>query len=70
MQNILKQGVKPIHNDREYQAALKKIEELWEPDPGTRESDLFEILCLLVETYEQKNFKVQAAYDPIDVITF
>ncbi len=70
MQDILKQGVKPIRNNREYQAVLKMIEENWDPKPGTPQADLFEILCLLVEAYEQREFKVKAAYDPIDVIHF
>jgi len=63
--------IKPIHNDIEYSDALKDIETLWDKaTPGTKEGDMFELLCLVVEDYEKKHFPIKADYDPIDVIKF
>jgi HTH-type transcriptional regulator/antitoxin HigA len=55
----------------EYEAALKAISELMErdPDPGTRDAEKLELLSLLVQHYESKQFEV-APPDPIEAIRF
>ena len=63
-------AVKPIKNDAEHKAVLAKIDQIWDPMPGTPEADQFEVLCLLVEAYEEKHFKIESNYDPIDAINF
>ena len=61
--------IKPIKTKKDYQAALKKIEELFEAKPNTPNGDLHEVLTTLVEAYEQKHFNI-APPDPIEAIKF
>jgi len=61
--------VKPIKTKKDYQAALKKIEELFNAKPDTPEGDLLEVLATLVESYEQKNFNISPP-DPVEAIKF
>jgi antitoxin component HigA of HigAB toxin-antitoxin module len=50
--------IKPIHNDRQHQAALREIERLWAASPGTSAHDRLEVLATLVEDYEDRNLAV------------
>jgi HTH-type transcriptional regulator / antitoxin HigA len=58
MQRKFKMDVKPIKTKKDYQAALKKIEEVFNAKPDTPEGDLLEVLATLVESYEQKNYNI------------
>jgi len=69
MQRKFKMDVKPIKTKKDYQAALKKIEELFNAKPDTPEGDLLEVLATLVESYEQKNFNISPP-DPVEAIKF
>lgn len=57
-------GIKSIHTEAEYEAILLKIEPYFdnEPTPGTPESDQFEILVMLIETYEAKRYPITQTY--------
>jgi HTH-type transcriptional regulator / antitoxin HigA len=59
--------IQPIRDDNNYQAALKRIEEIWKALPGTPEDAELEILTSLVETYE-KNCYPPELPDPIEAI--
>ena len=61
--------IKPIKTKKDYEAALKKINMLFDAKPNTLNGDLLEILVTLVEAYEQKNFKIFPP-DPIEAIKF
>lgn len=63
--------VKPIHNQADLHSALEQISTLMlsDPEPGTPEGDLLEILSTLVEAYENKNFSISEP-DPIEAIKF
>jgi HTH-type transcriptional regulator/antitoxin HigA len=61
--------IKPIKTKKDYEAALKKIEKLFNAKPDTDEGDLLEILVTLVEVYEQKHYKILPP-DPIEAIKF
>jgi len=63
--------LKIIKNEKEYDEALNKIDELMELNPAlvTKESDELEILILLVEKYEEINWKI-ATPDPIEAIKY
>ena len=63
--------LKIIKNEKEYDEALNRIDELMElnPDLGTKESDELEILALLVEKYEEINWNI-ATPDPIEAIKY
>ena len=59
--------LRPIRTKREHQAALKKIEALWEARRGSPEADRLEVLTLLVEAYECEHYPIEAP-DPIDFL--
>ena len=60
---------KVIKNDREYEAALERIEALMDAAPDTPEGDELELLTTLVEVYEDKHFPINLP-DPIEAIHF
>lgn len=60
-------ALRPIRNKREYQAALKEVESLWNAPDGSPKADRLEVLALLVEAYEREHFPI-ADPDPIDFL--
>ena len=60
---------KVIKNETEYEAALARINELMDADPGTREGDELELLVTLVELYEKKTHPIGLP-DPVEAIRF
>ncbi|QKF72757.1 putative toxin-antitoxin system antitoxin component [Aliarcobacter faecis] len=61
--------IKPIRNEADYEATLKRIDELMEAVPNTQEFDELEVLVTLVESYEEKHYYIEAP-DPIAAIKF
>ncbi len=63
--------VRPIRTEADHQWALKQIEAYFDnqPEPGSPDGDRFDVLCTLVEAYENKAHPVPDA-DPIDVLRF
>jgi HTH-type transcriptional regulator / antitoxin HigA len=61
--------IKPIRTEDDYQVALSEIERLWGAEPGTPESDRFEVLVTLVEAYEDQHYEILPP-DPIDAIKY
>jgi len=61
--------IKPIKTERDYHAALKEIERIFDAAPGTREGDRLEVLTTLVEAYEEKHFHIPLP-DPIEAILY
>jgi HTH-type transcriptional regulator / antitoxin HigA len=59
--------LKPIKTDADYRAALKRLEEIFDANFGTPESDELEILGLMVDDYENKHYPIEAP-DPIEAI--
>ena len=45
-------SIKPIKNEHDYEAALKRIEELFDAKQNTPEGDELEVLITLVSAYE------------------
>jgi len=60
---------KVIKTDAEYKAALSRLDELLDAEPGTQEGDEFELWVTLVEIYEEKHFPIDLP-DPISAIRF
>ncbi len=69
--SMIKSMLKIIRNEKEYDEALNRIDELMElnPELGTVQSDELEILVLLVEKYEEINWNI-ATPDPIEAIKY
>lgn len=60
---------KLIKNEKEYNEALERIEEIQDAVPGTPEGDELELLALLIEKYEKEHYAIKDA-DPIDIIEY
>jgi len=62
-------NIKPIKTDRDYKAALNRIDVLWDANPNTKKGDELSVLAILVENYESEKYKVLPP-DPIEAIKF
>ena len=65
--NQIKSALKPIHTDQEYRQYLKTIDSLIDCDDNSPEEELLELISILVEDYEARNFPIEAP-DPIEAI--
>jgi HTH-type transcriptional regulator / antitoxin HigA len=59
----------PIKTEADYQTYLQEIEDMFDAEPNTPESDRLEILSTLVEAYERKAYPIELP-DPIDAILY
>jgi HTH-type transcriptional regulator/antitoxin HigA len=59
--------LRPIRNKRDYIAALKEVESLWDAVTGSKQADRLDVLVMLIQAYEAKRFPI-ADPDPIDFI--
>jgi HTH-type transcriptional regulator/antitoxin HigA len=59
--------IKLIKTEEDYKKTLERIEEIFDAPIGTTESDEADILALLIDEYEKKNFPIDAP-DPIEAI--
>ena len=62
-------NIRPIKTKKDYDKALKRIEELWGAKENTAAGDEFEILFTLVEVYENKHYPIPPPH-PIEAIKF
>ena len=60
---------KLLKTEDDYNAALKRIEKLFDAEQGTAEADELELLVALVELYEKEHFPIDAP-DPVSAIKF
>jgi HTH-type transcriptional regulator/antitoxin HigA len=60
-------NLKPIKTEQDYQAALKQMESVFDAKEGNAESDLADILALMIDDYEQKYYPIESP-DPIEAI--
>ena len=59
--------IKLIKTEEDYQKSLERMEEIFDTPIGTMESDEADILALLIDEYEKKNYPIDAP-DPIEAI--
>jgi len=52
------QNIKPIKTKKDYRAALKEIEKLFDAKPNTPEGDKLDILVTLTEAYEEAHYPI------------
>jgi HTH-type transcriptional regulator / antitoxin HigA len=57
--------VKPLHNEQDYDWAIREVARYFEtePAPGTPDGDRFEVLSTLIREYEDRHF-VATCGDP------
>lgn len=60
-------NIKLIKTEADYQKALKRLEEIFDTKIGTLESDEADILGLMIDEYEKKQYQIDAP-DPIEAI--
>lgn len=61
--------IKPIHNNEDYEIALGRIEALWGAKQDTQKGDELDVLLVLIEAYENKNYHMPPS-DPVNAILF
>ena len=61
--------IRPIKTEKDYDSAIKRIEDLWGAKKDTLKGDEFDLLVTLVESYETKHFPITPP-DPIEAIKF
>jgi HTH-type transcriptional regulator/antitoxin HigA len=59
--------LRPIRSDEEHRWALAEVERLWNSEPATPDGDRMEVLAMLVEDYEEKNYPIGLPH-PIEAI--
>src|SRR5713226_1779269 len=62
-------NIKPIKTRKDYENALKFIEENFDAKPNTSEGERVIILSILIEKYEEEHFPIDAP-DPLEAIKF
>ena len=62
-------NITPIRNEKDYQKALGRLEEVFDSKKGTEQGDELEILSILIDRYENENFPIGMP-DPIEAIKF
>lgn len=60
-------NIKPIKTEADYIEALSRLEILFDAKVGTSESDEADILAILIDEYEKRNYPITAP-DPIEAI--
>ena len=60
-------NIKPIKSNVDYQKALKRLEIIFDAAVGTQESDEADLLGLMIDEYEKKNYPIETP-DPIEAI--
>ena len=51
--------IRPITNETDYKKALERLETIFDAKKGTDEGDELEILSILIDKYENKNFPIE-----------
>ena len=61
--------LKVIKTEKQYQAALSRLEEIFDSKKGSKTADELELLSLLIEKYENESSPIDLP-DPIEAIKF
>ena len=59
--------LKPIKTKRDYEAALKRLDEIFESPINSKEGDEAEVLSLLIDSYENEKYPIGEP-DPVEAI--
>ncbi len=62
-------AITPIRSEDDYNKVLKRIDELIDSKPYSREFNELEVLSILVEDYEERNFPIDFP-DPIEALKY
>jgi HTH-type transcriptional regulator/antitoxin HigA len=59
--------IRPIKSEADYQLALERLDKIFDAQIGTVESDEADVLAVLVDEFEKRNYPIEAP-DPIEAI--
>ena len=59
--------IKPIKSKKDYEKAIKRLENIFDASPKSADGDEAEILSLLIENYENQYYPIETL-DPIEAI--
>lgn len=62
-------SILPIRTEADHEAAIVRIESLWDAQPGSPAHDELEVLSVLVSAYEDRQWPMLPP-DPVDAIKF
>lgn len=65
----MKDELKPIRSERDYERSLAEVERLWGAKSGTPEGDRLDVLATLIDAYEARHYPMDPP-DPIEAIRF
>jgi HTH-type transcriptional regulator/antitoxin HigA len=65
----MKNNVRPVRTNKDYEAALAEVEQLWGAKLGTLDGDRLDVLATLIDVYEREHFPLDPP-DPIEAIKF
>jgi HTH-type transcriptional regulator/antitoxin HigA len=69
MQILFEMNIKAIKTEKDYNQALKRLEEIFHADINSPEGDEAEVLSILIEKYEDEHHPIGMP-DPIEAIKF
>jgi len=61
--------ITPIKNEKDYDKALERVDELWGSKKGTPAGDELEVWVTLIEAYERVHYSIDAP-DPVEAIEY
>ncbi|MBV9569691.1 MAG: transcriptional regulator [Alphaproteobacteria bacterium] len=65
----MKNDVRPIRTEADYNKALAEVEKLWGTKLGTPKGDRLDVLATLIDAYEAEHYPMDPP-DPIEAIKF
>ena len=65
----MKNELKPIRSEEDYERSLAEVERLWGAKSGTRDGDRLDVLATLIDAYEARHYPMDPP-DPIEAIKF
>jgi HTH-type transcriptional regulator / antitoxin HigA len=65
--NIKAMNIRPIKTEKDYRESLKRMEEIFDAELGSLESDEADILGMMIDEYEKKHYHIETP-DPIEAI--
>jgi HTH-type transcriptional regulator/antitoxin HigA len=68
---MAKKAIRPLRSEADYNAALTEVERYFDKAPkrGTPEADRFDLLALVIEDFEKKNWPIDPP-NPVDAIRY
>jgi len=60
-------NIKPIKTEKDYEAAIKRLEKIFDASTKSIDGDEAEILSMLIDNYENQYYPIEAP-DPIEAI--